>query len=183
MCYDYRRQCDQRHDDRSWSVVQAVGGTLTPTNVTIGSNTELAAFNGAVLTVSGGVIGKGDAVGAAGGGRAQIVGTVVNSAFIEASRRGWLYSAGLSTTPKATFSPRAAAPWSRSPGATISGGQWQTASGGIVETASGSHNVISSATIVSGSVIEVADGGELTLSGAIANAGTFAVSQRSAPRR
>ena len=61
-------------------------------------------------------------------------------------------------------------------GATISGGQWQTVSGGIVETASGSHNVISSATIVSGSVIEVTDGGELTLSGAIANAGTFAVS-------
>jgi hypothetical protein len=57
-------------------------------------------------------------------------------------------------------------------GATISGGQWQTASGGIVETASGSHNVISSATIISGSVIEVTDGGER----AIANAGTFAVS-------
>ena len=161
----------------SGSDVQAVGGTLTATNVTIGANTELAAFNGAVLTVSGGVIGKGDAVGA--GRRRHGADCRVGGQL--RVHRGVRAGAGctrrrLSTTPRAAFSPRAAAPWSALSGATISGGQWQTASGGIVETASGSHNVISSATIVSGSVIEVADGGELTLSGAIANAGTFAVS-------
>ena len=66
--------------------------------------------------------------------------------------------------PKATFSPRAAAPWSNFPAGPFPAASGrQTVSGGIVETASGSHNVISSATIVSGSVIEVADGGELTL--------------------
>ena len=77
----------------SGSVVQAVGGTLTATNVTIGSNTELAAFNGAVLTVSGGVIGKGDAVGAAGGGTAQCR-SVVNSAFIEVFAPGLVVLGG-----------------------------------------------------------------------------------------
>jgi hypothetical protein len=42
----------------SGSNIEVIGGTLTATNLTIGANTELAAFNGAVLTVSGGLIGK-----------------------------------------------------------------------------------------------------------------------------
>ena len=160
----------------SGSVIQAVGGTLTATNVTIGSNTELAAFNGAVLTVSGGVIGKGDAVGAAGGGTAQIVGSVVNSAFIEVFAPGLVVLGGSVNNAKGNILASGSGAVVQLSGGTISGGQWQTVSGGIVETASGSHNVISSATIVSGSVIEVADGGELTLRGAIANAGTFVAS-------
>ena len=164
-----RRSCRGRY-------IQAVGGTLTATNVTIGSNTELAAFNGAVLTVSGGVIGKGDAVGAAGGGTAQIVGSVVNSAFIEVFAPGLVVLGGSVNNAKGNILASGSGAVVALSGGTISGGQWQTVSGGIVETASGSHNVISSATIVSGSVIEVTDGGELTLSGAIANAGTFAVS-------
>jgi hypothetical protein len=160
----------------SGSDIQAVGGTLTATNVTIGSNTELAAFNGAVLTVSGGVIGKGDAVGAAGGGTAQIVGSVVNSAFIEVFAPGLVVLGGSVNNAKGNILASGSGAVVALSGATISGGQWQTVSGGIVETASGSHNVISSAAIVSGSVFKVTDGGELTLSGAIANAGTFVVS-------
>jgi hypothetical protein len=160
----------------SGSDIQVVGGTLTTTSVTVGANTELAAFNGAVLTVSSGTIGKSDAVGATAGGTAQIVGPVVNSGFLEAIAPGLVVLGGSINNTNGGILPSGSGAVVALSGATVSGGQWQTASGGLVETASGSHNVISGAGIVSGSIIEVSDGGELALSGAIANAGTFVVS-------
>jgi hypothetical protein len=71
-----------------------IGGTLTATNLTIGANTELAAFNGGVLTVSGGSIGAGDAVGAGPGGTARIAGSAVNSASLEAIGTGLVVLGG-----------------------------------------------------------------------------------------
>jgi hypothetical protein len=66
----------------SGSNVEVIGGTLTATNVAVGASTELGAFNGAVLTVSGGSIGAGDAVGAPQGGTASnyVAGSFVTTA-------------------------------------------------------------------------------------------------------
>ena len=141
----------------------------------MGANAELAAFNGATVTMSGGSIGAGDAVGTR-GGTANIIGSVTNSGSLQVFAPGLLVLGGVVSNSKGSILASGSGAVVELSGATISGGKWQTVSGALVEAASGSHNVISGATVVSGSVFEVADGGELTLSGTIANGGTFAVS-------
>jgi fibronectin-binding autotransporter adhesin len=151
------------------------GAMLIANNLTMGANVLLAAFTGATLTMSGGTIGAGDAVGTL-GGTANIIGSVTNSGSLQVFAPGLLVLGGVLSNTKGGILATGSGAVVELEGATILGGKWQTVSGALVETASGSTNVISSATIVSGSIIEVTDGGELTLSGAIANSGTFEVS-------
>jgi autotransporter passenger strand-loop-strand repeat protein len=135
------------------------GATFTPTNGT-GPDTNL----GTVVVQSGGTFAPGGTVHNSGSLKAAAGGEIVFSGAVTNGSAGVILASGASARVDLD-------------GATISGGKLQTLSGGVIETASGStNNVLSGGSTVAGSLLKVADGTTLTLEGAVANAGTIAVS-------
>ena len=147
------------------SVVEAISGTLNANNVTMGADAVLAAFNGGIMTLSGGLIASGDAVGAGLGGTANIVGSVKNSASVQAIGTGVVVLGGTLTNANGVIFASDSGAQIELDNATISGGTLRTSSGAVINVVSGAANVLVAATIAGTRLLKSRLSATVTLSG------------------